>query len=247
VARTGVVVLAALAVVEIVAAVYIVGHNSTSQPVAAAGTTPVPTKTSKPPGLGVDATSTSRAPASLLIAFVGDDWTAGIGASGKAKRFTSLVAQQLGVAQRTFGVTGSGYAKPGIDGTTFAGRVAEVVAAKPDVVVVSGGRNDASDSPATAAADARQLFATLHRKLPDAVLIGVAPFWGDSDLPPEMIQLGHAVDAAVTAVGGTYLDLPDPIHGHPSFMADDADPNDRGYAAIAAALAPELQPLLPTA
>jgi hypothetical protein len=28
-------------------------------------------------------------------------------------------------------------------------------------------------------------------------------------------------------------------------MADLADPNDQGYAAIATALAPELQPLLP--
>jgi lysophospholipase L1-like esterase len=46
-------------------------------------------------------------------------------------------------------------------------------------------------------------------------------------------------------VGGTYLDIPDPIHGHPGFMADAADPNDRGYAAIAAALEPQLALLLP--
>jgi lysophospholipase L1-like esterase len=60
-----------------------------------------------------------------------------------------------------------------------------------------------------------------------------------------MISLGAAIEDGVTAAGGTYLDLEDPIHGHPGFMADLADPNDDGYAAIAAALAPELEPLLP--
>jgi lysophospholipase L1-like esterase len=61
-----------------------------------------------------------------------------------------------------------------------------------------------------------------------------------------MVALGSAVRQGVTAAGGTYLDLPDPIHGHPSYMADLADPNNQGYAAIAAALAPDLQPLLPS-
>jgi acyl-CoA thioesterase I len=246
VGRTGAVVLAALAVVEISAAVYVVRHNHSSQSaVAAPPSTPAVTSTSPAPGLGVGGTSTSQAPASVLVAFLGDDWTAGTGASGKANGFTALLARQLGVAEHSFGVPGAGYAKSSPSGGTYASRVAAVVAARPDVVVVSGGRNDASDSPATAADDARQLFASLHAKLPDAVLIAVAPFWGDSDLPPEMIQLGQAVKAAVTAAGGTYLDIPDPIHGHPAFMADAADPNDQGYAAIAAALAPELRPLLP--
>jgi lysophospholipase L1-like esterase len=247
VARTGVVVLAALAVAEIVAAVFVVrDHHSPTAAVAAPASTPAVTFSSKAPSLGVEATSTSQGSASVLIAFLGDDWTTGTGASRPANRFTTLLARRLGVAERSFGVAGAGYAKASATGGTYAAQVAAVVAAQPDVVVVSGGRNDASDSPDTAAADARRLFATLHAKLPNAVLIGIAPFWGDSDLPPAMIQLGRAVKAAVTAAGGTYLDLPDPIHGHPSFMADAADPNDQGYAAIAAALAPQLQPLLPS-
>jgi lysophospholipase L1-like esterase len=110
---------------------------------------------------------------------------------------------------------------------------------------VSGGRTDSSDNPSTARDEIDALFAKLHRKLPDAVLVAVAPFWGDSDLPDEMVQLGTAIEDGVTAVGGTYLDIEDPIHGHPRFMADLADPNDDGYAAIAAALAPKLEELLP--
>lgn len=241
--RTGNIALAVLAVAEIVAAVHVVRDQNNSSTAA-----PTPTVTSNPtsPSLGVDASSTSRPTAEPVIAFLGDDWTRGTGASAKANRFSTLICAQLNAQERNFGVDGSGYAKSGTDGGPYRTRVAQLVAAHPQVVVVSGGRNDSSDNPATASDEVHALFTTLRRKLPDAVIIAVAPFWGDSDLPPEMIALAAAVEDAVTAAGGTYLDIEDPIHGHPGFMADLADPNDDGYAAIATALAPALEPLLPS-
>lgn len=179
-----------------------------------------------------------------VVAFLGDDWTAGAGASKQAKRFTTLLSQQLGIDERNFGVAGAGYAKPSPAGGTYASRIRSVVAAHPQVVVVSGGRNDVTDLASTVDEAARQLFKTLHADLPHATLIAIAPMWGDSNLPPQLAALGKAVQAAVTRVGGTYLDVPDPIHGHPSYMADAADPNDRGYAEIATTLAPLIEPLL---
>lgn len=241
-----------LAVVVLGAAVYVVTQNNAP---ASTGGTPgsaaaqqstatVPAAvTSAPVSHGVDATSSG--PASTVVAFLGDDWTTGAGASSDADRFTTLLAAQLHVVERNFGADGTGYAKSSASGGPYASRIAAIVAADPQVVVVSGGRNDSTDDAATAADHAQALFARLHAKLPDAVLIAIAPFWGDSDLPPEMTALGNAVKQGVTAVGGTYLDIPDPIHGHPGFMADAADPNDRGYAAIAAALEPQLALLLP--
>jgi lysophospholipase L1-like esterase len=249
VGRTATIALAAFAAAEIGAAVYVVHNNHAPTSEAAGSPGPVQaTVASGPasaPSLGVEGTTASLAP-EPVIAFLGDDWTAGTGATGRAKRFTTLVCAQLDARERNFGVAGTGYAKSSPSGGPFESRVAAVVAAHPQVVVVSGGRNDNVDAPATASEHARELFAALRAKLPDAVLIAVAPFWGDSDLPQSMVSLAAAVKQGVTAVGGTYLDLPDPIHGHPSFMADLADPNDRGYAAIAAALAPQLQPLLPS-
>lgn len=239
--------LAVFAVAEIGAAGYVI-HNNHAPKSDAAPPRPVrATSTSSPassPSLGIEGTTASQ-PAEPLIAFLGDDWTAGTGATGRPKRFTTLVCAQIGAREKNFGVAGTGYAKSSASGGAYESRIAAVVAAHPQIVVVSGGRNDNVDAPATAAAHARALFATLHTKLPDALLIAIAPFWGDSDLPPSMVALGAAVQDGVTAAGGTYLDVPDPIHGHPSFMKDLADPNDQGYAAIAAALAPELQPLLP--
>ena len=248
--------LAVLAVAEIGAAGYVIHNNHAPKSAAAAPgrVHPLPTFTSTAgsapatgsPSLGIEGTSASQPAAQPVIAFLGDDWTAGTGASGKAQRFTTMVCTQIGAVEKNFGVNGTGYAKSSGDGGPYESRVAAIVAADPQMVVVSGGRNDNVDSPATAAAHARALFTTLHTELPDALLVAVAPFWGDSDLPPSMVSLANAVKRGVTAAGGTYLDVPDPIHGHPSFMADLADPNDQGYAAIAAALTPQLQPLLPS-
>jgi lysophospholipase L1-like esterase len=250
--------LAAVALLELAAAVYVVTHNDAPK-AAVAGAPAAQQRSSTSPtssagsSFGIDATSASRGGGSgtgagtpsTVVAFLGDDWTAGIGASAEAKRFTTLTCAQLHLQERNFGVDRTGYAKSANGGGAYGSRVAAVVAAQPEVVVVSGGRNDRDDSAATAAHAAHELFATLHEQLPHAVLIAVAPFWGDSDLPPEIAALAGAVETAVTDVGGTYLDLPDPIHGHPDFMADAGDPNNAGYAAIAAALESRLAPLLP--
>jgi lysophospholipase L1-like esterase len=250
--RTGNTVLAVLAVLELSAAVYVVTHNDAPKQDVAGSVpaqqqqAPVVSSSSTPP-LGVAATNTSRGPVAgqLVVAFLGDDWTAGAGASRKGKRFTSLVASALGMDEQNFGIAGTGYAKASATGGAYGTRLGAVVASDPQVVVVSGGRNDRSDAAATVADAAQLIFAHLHTELPNAVLIAVAPFWGDSDLPPEMAALSSAVEQGVTDAGGSYLDLADPIHGHPDFMADDADPNDQGYAAIATALQPLLAPVLP--
>jgi lysophospholipase L1-like esterase len=250
--------LAALGVLVVVAAVYVVTHNgpsdggsagasiSTRIPsnIAPSTTAPVSGRSSKTAARTVTGSAPPSGGPEPVVAFLGDEWTAGAGTSGKAHRFTTLLSSSLHVKQRNFGSDGAGY---GTSGNSYASHVDELVAAHPDVVVVSGGRNDLStehDLTATAS-EVDQLFHALHTKLPDATLIAVAPFWGDSDLPQPLITLGHEVKDAVTAVHGTYLDVEDPIHGHPGFMANDTDPDDDGHAAIAAALQSVVAPLLP--
>jgi lysophospholipase L1-like esterase len=249
-----------LAVAVFGAAGYVVTHND---PVRDAGQTPglpvISQSASSPPTSPSTSLSTSpltsmstsaspthqAADPKTVVAFLGDDWTSGVGASKNDKRFTTLLTTDLHVIERNFGVDGTGYAKSSASGGAYADRVAAVAAANPSVIIVSGGRNDTSDDGDTAAQQAKQLFTTLHAKLPNAVLIAIAPMWGDSDEPPELVALATAIRKGVTEAGGTYLEIADPIHNHANFMADDADPDDNGYAAIASALKPEIRPLLP--
>lgn len=211
----------------------------------------VPAQSGATPGYSVAPGSTGQASdaavaAGTLVAFVGDDWTAAAGAGSAGKGFVAQVGVALHVTVRAFSVAGGGYAKPSPQGQTYADLVAAVAAAHPTVVVVSGGRNDVGDFVPTMQQAAAQLFAALHRALPQAALVAVAPWWGDSDQPAALAPIAAGVQAAVTAGGGTYLDLPDPLHGHPEWMADAADPNASGYAAVAASLVPRLRPLLVT-
>ncbi len=240
------------------AVVYVLVHDS---PVPQAGETPgftvspidaVPSGTesatgSGAPSSGLSPTGSQSPPASTAtIAFIGDDWTLGAGVD-KSKRFTNLLAAQLGVQLVVAARDGAGYAKPSpASGDTYRDLVDAVVAKNPDIVVVSGGRNDVSDDAATLQSATKALFARLADKLPQAKLVAVAPFWGDSAHPADLTAVDKAVQTAVEAAGGTYLALTDPLRGHSEWMADAADPNEKGYVAIASALAPELTKLLPT-
>jgi lysophospholipase L1-like esterase len=251
--------LAALGVLVIVAAVYVFTHNGPTDgdTAGASASTRIPSNIAPPTKVRGSITSSTSAVGSPtgttstisghepVVAFLGDEWTAGAGTSDKAHRFTTLLSGSLHVKQRNFGSDGAGY---GTSSGSYDSHLDEIVAAHPDAVVVSGGRNDLSpDHDLTATVgEVKQLFKDLHRELPDATLIAVSPFWGDSDLPEALTTLGSEVKEAVTAVNGTYLDVADPIHGHPGFMANDTDPNDDGHAAIAAALESKLAPLLPS-
>jgi lysophospholipase L1-like esterase len=225
--------LGALVAVVAGAAAYVLADRGRSSTGARVRPVPRASTPSAPP---------STAPAKRVVAYLGDDWTSGRGASRPAKRFTTLLARELDVRERNFGAPGTGYAKAAGHAGPYRSRIDAVVAARPAAVVVSGGRNDVRGDPAAAVVQARTLFARLRAKLPDATLIAITPFWGDSDPPAALIAVAQAVKQGVTAAGGIYLDVPDPIHGHPRYMRNAADPNDRGYAAIAAALLAKLRP-----
>jgi lysophospholipase L1-like esterase len=181
-----------------------------------------------------------------IVAFVGDDWTSGVGASRKAQRFTTLLSAALNLDEKNFGVAGSGYAKQGTSGGgDYASRVGAVVAANPALVVVSGGRNDVTDNLSFAATRAQILFQQLRKKLPGAVVVAVSPLWGDSPATAPLKQVAQMVRRAANRAGVQYLGVPDPILGHANFMADAGHPNARGYAAIATALKPRLASFVP--
>jgi acyl-CoA thioesterase I len=185
--------------------------------------------------------SSSSAAHTIRVTMLGDDWALGVGSSADATPWPQQVAKRLGVLVTTVGAAGSGYAQQSGDGRTYSTLVDKVVQSHPDVVVAVGGRNDVGDDAATLRQGATSVFGELHRRLPDATLLAVAPFWGDSTHPDKLGPVDSAVRSGVTSANGTYLDLPDPLAGHPSWMDDTAHPNDRGYQAIATAMTKALR------
>ena len=240
------VILVVATVGVIAAAVYVVRQSNV---VPGAGTVPsssftqsaAPSSAATSTRATAATTSASGAKAARRTAFIGDDYTAGAGASSSTRSWASVLTGQFGLVGKRFSVSGGGYAKPGDRGGTYASLVPGVVAFKPDLVIVSGGRNDAGDDRQTLQDRTRQLFAELRAKLPKAKLVAIKPWWGDSPHPADLATVDDAVRAGVTAAKGTYLAIADPLFGHANWMADGANPNDAGYRQIAASVATELR------
>jgi lysophospholipase L1-like esterase len=183
-----------------------------------------------------DESATVAFPDGPLVAFYGDSYTLGTGASDVAKRWSTIICTDRGWNEFNPSVNGLGFvnnrAAFGVD------EPAQIIAQHPDIVFITMGLNDnfsydrAADQIHTAV-DAD--FAQLKAGLPDARFIVVEPFWY-TDLRPDSLGviIGWVHDAA-DDIGADWI--PDASHwieGHPEWMADDGlHPNDDGYAAMA--------------
>jgi lysophospholipase L1-like esterase len=241
------VVLSVAAVAVFAVAGYLLVHNSSVHRAGQVPRLPAAASVSTAPSAPAPASATNSRPsrAEPVVAFLGDDWTSGTGASSPAKRFTTLVSAKLHLRERNLGVAGSGYAKQGLSGGDYLSRVPTVVAAHPTIVIVSGGRNDVGETVGYVQSRARRLFQLLHSRLPRTTVVAVQPMWGSSPAPPALHRVIRAVRRGVQAAGVHYLGYPDPLRGHPGLMADDNHPNDDGYAAIAAVLEKRLVKYVP--
>lgn len=240
------------AILSIIAAVIVLAGAAwvinKKNPVADAGKTPgatiIPTPTVASPSPTPSTSSSTPTASPVTVAFIGDEYTEGAGASSASKDFVSLLAGHLPITAHAFGVTGGGYAKPSVDGNTYSDLISAAVATKPQLIVVTGGRNDEADNPDSLASAVSSFFAQLHAAAPNAMVVAFTPFFGDSPSPDTIVKLAGKVHDGVKVIGGTFISLVDPLLGHSSYMATATDPNDTGYAAIAAAMEAQLKPVI---
>ncbi|MFE4834865.1 SGNH/GDSL hydrolase family protein [Arthrobacter sp. NPDC056691] len=178
----------------------------------------------------------AAAPAQKVV-FLGDSYTFGSGASSMQLRWSSIVARNLSWGEINIGVGDTGYSNPGTNagGTTYDERVAKVVASKPAIVVVSGGRYDVVQRDAQVLVNAvATTFKDIRRALPKARIVALSPVWDASAPPAELAAVAEDVRSAVGSVGGTYIDVGQPLMQHPeAISADGVHPNDAGHKLLA--------------
>jgi len=177
----------------------------------------------------------ATATAAPVVAFLGDSYTAGSGApSGRG--WTTLLSGSAGWVERGFGFGGTNYATAGTlpGGTAYVDRVAAVIAAHPDKVIVSGGQNNLG---ADQSVGIKKTFEGLRGGLPKADIIALSPFWKAAALPPALEEVASQVKASVESVGGRYVNISNPLEGHPELLdADGVHPNTAGHELIAKAV-----------
>ncbi|EAR24138.1 malate:quinone oxidoreductase [marine actinobacterium PHSC20C1] len=178
-----------------------------------------------------------RDPDAVRVAFYGDSYTLGTGASAVENRWSTVISEQRSWSEFNPSVNGLGFIN---NRSSFADNDLPglIIADKPDIVIVTMGLNDnfsfdsrADDIRAQIADD----FGRLTAALPDARFIVVEPFWYTDERPASVGKIISWVKDAADAIDADYI--PDASHwieGHPEWMASDGlHPNDLGYDAIA--------------
>lgn len=178
-----------------------------------------------------------RDPDAVRVAFYGDSYTRGSGASVQELRWSTLLSEQREWSEFNPSVSGLGYAR----NRAIVGEgdlPSLIIADHPDVVIVTLGLND-NFTFASQADEIRANISTdltrLSAELPDARLVVVEPFWFKDERPESVETIISWVREAAEAVDAEYIPRASYwLEGHPEWMAsDELHPNDDGHAAIA--------------
>jgi lysophospholipase L1-like esterase len=174
------------------------------------------------------------------VAFYGDSYTLGTGASSPDKRWSTIVSKERNWREVNPSVNGLGFINNRND---FGDNDLPA-----DIVFVTMGLNDNFSFDFAADEIEQQItedLTRLHDALPDARFIVVEPFWYTEARPQSVETIIGWVRDAAAAIDADYVEGASRwIEGHPEWMADDGlHPNDSGYAEMAVRMDEELTKL----
>lgn len=199
-------------------------------------------------GPSSDTPAGNVAPGGPVVAFYGDSYTLGTGASDPSKRWSTMISADRGWNEVNPSVNGLGFVNNRDRLPQGGDLVDAVIASDPDILFVTMGLNDNFSMPARAdevhaaiVAD----FTKLRAALPETRIIVVEPFWYTDDRPPSLETISGWVADEAGVIGADRIDGASHwIEGHPEWMADDGlHPNDDGYAEMARRMSDELERL----
>jgi acyl-CoA thioesterase I len=168
-----------------------------------------------------------------VVVAIGDSIMAGHGLSPD-QAWAALLAKEDDWRFTNLASDGSGFVQVGSNGDTFASQVKAAVKLNPSVIIIAGSSNDLGINAVMLAQETASTIASIHAALPKTTIIAVDATWGASALPQQMNIIDAQVKDAVTAAGGDFLDIGQPLSGHPELMqGGDVHPNAAGQRALA--------------
>jgi len=181
------------------------------------------------------------------VAFYGDSYTLGTGASDKSKRWSTIISKERNWQEFNPSVNGLGFFNNRMD-FNDGDLPSLVIKDDPDIVFITMGLNDNFSYNLAADAIREQItvdFDRLAEALPSAHFIVVEPFWYTDERPESLGIISGWVEDAAKDIGADYISGASHwIEGHPEWMADDGlHPNDDGYAEMAKRMDEELDAL----
>jgi lysophospholipase L1-like esterase len=171
-----------------------------------------------------------------VVAFYGDSYTLGTGASDASLRWSTRICEDRGWREFNPSVNGLGFVNN--RDALRADLPGQIIEADPDIVFVTMGLNDAFsyDRAGTGIRDRiEDDFDRLASELPDARIIVVEPFWYTDERPESIETIIAWVQAEAEEIGADYIPGASRwIQGRDGEMASDGlHPNDVGYERMA--------------
>lgn len=184
----------------------------------------------------------TASPAPLRVVTLGDSLMSGAGLPlGEAWPF--LLAQREDVSLTNLACGGMGFVVAGECGTAYAGFSPAIAALQPELIIVQSSSNDFWQDADEIRTDTDDTIAQLHDAAPDARIVGLSTIWNDDpDVPDDTATTSDALRDAVDSAGGIFVDVGQPLVGHPEWLQDDdVHPTARGQRAIEQTVVSALQ------
>jgi lysophospholipase L1-like esterase len=190
----------------------------------------------------------SPTPAPLRMVVLGDSIASGtVDQGGQGPNgWPAIVAQKLGLLSLLSAQPGTGYSQSAGFGAPYTDRVNDVIALKPNILIVEGSANDV-DAAATRRA-AAEVLGKLRSELPEARILVIGPFYLDKTYG-RTTPVNDAVKAVATSLGLAYVDtikagwFTGPAHR--LVGSDGIHPTDEGHRYLANLIVPLVSRLLP--
>lgn len=193
-----------------------------------------------PTPAAVAAPSASLTP--LRVVTLGDSLMSGAGLP-LDEAWPALLAQREDVSLTNLACGGMGFVVTGECGTAYAGFSPAIAALQPDLIIVQSSSNDFWEDADEIRADTDDTIVQLHDAAPGARIVGLSTIWNDDpDVPDDTATTSDALRDAVDSVGGAFVDVGQPLVGHPEWLQDDdIHPTARGQKAIEQTVVSALQ------
>lgn len=174
----------------------------------------------------------------IRAVFLGDSYTSGWNGAGLgSKGWPAIVSRALRWRATNLSVPGTGYVNPGWTAQPVMSRVSAAIAAHPQVVILAAGHNDGRFGARAASRAANAILDRLHARLPRALIVVIAPIWGNGSPPASMLGIRDALRRKAVSIGAVFID---PLAGgwfagnaHRLIMADGIHPGNAGHRRIA--------------
>jgi len=168
-----------------------------------------------------------------IVVAIGDSIMAGYGLD-TGQDWPTMMAAQSGAGVTNLACSGAGFIAVGSCGTDFAGLIDQAAQAEPTIVIVQGSDNDGDETDKAIDSATTDTVTAIHEAMPDALIVGLSTLWDPPRTEPhEITASSTAVQDAVEAVGGIYIDIGQPLQdGTGLLQSDDEHPTLAGQKVL---------------